>query len=303
MSTKSISPTRPIHWVLDWDGTITKKDTLDALVNIAAATKPTFPTHERWKHVVEAYISDYTSILKTLAPNGILPTTLEAEKTLLKDLKPVEQRSLDRVSTSKIFEGLTRKSLADGASKAIGSGDVTLRPGCVEFLQSISAQLSGTGDKLHILSVNWSRHFIASCLGAAGVQIDPEIIYANELAGIAEGKTSSGQISPDGSRKIIASGDKLRYLEMMREMSAGTIVYVGDSWTDVECLLAAEVGICIRDEPMGSSQRKLAEAMERLNVACVPLLGGAHGGGSHVFWAKDFVEIQEWARDRKVRNI
>jgi hypothetical protein len=282
MSTTPSPHSKPIHWILDWDGTLTQKDTLNALVAIAAAIKPTFPTHDRWKSVVDAYLNDYTSTLASLTPNTTLPRTLDAESKLLKDLKPVEQRSLDRVSESKIFEGLTRDSLANGAKKAVQSGEVSLRPGSLEFLQSIAT----TNDTVHILSVNWSRHFIASCLAAAGINLDPELIFANELAGIEEGEASSGQISPDASRKIIASDDKLRYLEMMRNMG---------SWTDVECLLAADIGICIRDEPIGSSQGKLAEAMERLGVACVPLLGGDEGS---VFWARDFVEILKWARGR-----
>jgi phosphoglycolate phosphatase-like HAD superfamily hydrolase len=291
MSTTTSSPhSKPIHWILDWDGTLTQKDTLNALVSIAAATKPTFPTHDRWKSVVDAYISDYTSTLASLTPNDNLPHTLAAESKLLKDLKPVEQRSLDRVSESKIFEGLTRDSLADGAKKAVQSGEVALRSGSVDFVQSISA----TNDRLHILSVNWSRHFIASCLEAAGINLDRDLIFANELAGIEEGEASTGEIR----RKIIASDDKLRYLETMRDMGRGEVVYVGDSWTDIECLLAADVGICIRDEPRGSSQGKLAEAMERLGVSCVPLLGGAESQGSQVFWARDFVGILEWARGR-----
>jgi phosphoglycolate phosphatase-like HAD superfamily hydrolase len=295
MSTTTSPPSKPTHWVLDWDGTLTQKDTLNALVSIAAATKPTFPTHDRWKSVVDAYLTDYTATLASLAPNNSLPHTLDAESKLLKDLKPVEQRSLDRVSESKIFEGLTRDSLANGAKKVVDSREVSLRSGTLDFLQSMSA----TNDTVQILSVNWSRHFIASCLEAAGINLDPELIFANELAGIEESEASSGQISPDGSRKIIASDDKLRYLETMRQSSRGEIVYVGDSWTDVECLLAADIGICIRDEPMGSSQGKLAEAMERLGMSCVPLLGGDDGHGARVFWARDFVEILEWARGRE----
>jgi hypothetical protein len=150
--------------------------------------------------------------------------------------------------------------------------------------------------------VNWSRHFISSCLKAAGVAVDSSIILANELDGFAEGKPSTGQISSDGEMKIIASVDKLKHLEKMRKASAAPIVYVGDSWTDIECLLAADLGICIRDEPMGSSQRKLTEALERLRIGCPPLSSSDEADGSQVVWARDFVEIQAWANARTARR-
>jgi hypothetical protein len=300
MSTKKPSLLNgPIHWVLDWDGTITAKDTLDALVNIAASSKPDFPTHDQWKAVVDAYISDYTSTVQELLSHGTLPTSISEEKKLLKKLKVVEQRSLDRVFESRIFEGLTREALQEGAKKLIASGEVILRPGCAELLRTVAHVKS---DALHILSVNWSRHFISSCLSTSNAPVDPVLIIANELDGVAEGNASTGQISPDGSTKVIASDDKVRYLEAMREKSQAKIVYVGDSWTDVECLLAADLGICIRDEPMGNSQKKLAEALERLDVACPHLLELTGGAEKYVVWAKDFDEIKEWADRRGVQD-
>jgi phosphoglycolate phosphatase-like HAD superfamily hydrolase len=294
MSTQTYPLRGPVHWVLDWDGTITKKDTLDALVDIAASTKSDFPTHDRWKHVVDAYISDYTSSLVKLAPNGTLPTTHQGEAKLLADLKPVEQRSLDRVYASQIFAGLTNEDVAAGAKKAIESGAVTIRPGCVEILQRFSAQATSKGDKLHILSVNWSRYFILSCLKTAGIELDPGLVLANELDGIDEDKESTGQISPDGCMKIIASGDKLRHLEQLKERDPMPLVYVGDSWTDIECLLAANLGICMRDEPMGSSQGKLADAFKRLDIACPQLSDWEDMGEPGLTFAGDFEEIQKW---------
>jgi phosphoserine phosphatase len=281
MSTTPISPRGPVHWVLDWDGTLTKKDTLDALVNIAASTKPNFPTSGHWKSVVDAYLSDYTTTLEKLAPNGSLPTTLQDESRLLRDLEDVEQRSLDRVFDAKIFEGVTKEHIEVGAQKAMKSGDVVLRPGVPEFLQHMNAR----GDEVHILSVNWSRHFIHSCLTASNICVDPSQIFANEV-------DTTGRI--DG--EIISSGDKLQHLVRLRESNSAPVVYIGDSWPDIECLLAADVGVCIRDEPMGGSQRKLAEALERLGVECARLkeLEGRNGNGKGVVWARDFVEVREW---------
>ncbi|EAT88555.2 hypothetical protein SNOG_03350 [Parastagonospora nodorum SN15] len=280
-------PRRSTHFILDFDGTITQSDTLNTLVSIAASSKPEFPTQERWKAVVDAYISDYTATLEKLAPNGKFPTTVGGEKKLLRDLKAVEQRSLDRVFEARIFEGVTREVIEEGAERAVRGGEVGVREGCVGFMRSI---LASKEDKLH---------FIASCLKAAGVLVDPAVILANELEGIAEERASTGQISPEGSMKIVSSGDKLQYLEQIREQGTARIVYIGDSWPDIECLLAADVGICIRDEPMGSSQRKLAEALERLEVACPRILDHDGSAQSQVVWAKDFSEISTWLENHR----
>jgi 2-hydroxy-3-keto-5-methylthiopentenyl-1-phosphate phosphatase len=293
MSTKAHIPsqeTYPTRWILDWDGTITKKDTLDTLVNIAANTKPDFPTQDHWKRVSKAYMDDYTATLEELAPNGYEPTTIEGEKALLKALKEVEQRSLDRVGDSELFAGLRKSDLETGASNAIKDKKIKLREGFSSFYKSRH------WDNLTILSVNWSRHFIYSCLKACDIEIPPSAILSNELSNITSGLPAAGYVmsaNPPHAR-IVSSSDKLRRLEDIRQNAKGTpIVYVGDSWTDIECLLAADYGICIRDEPMGSSQRQLAEALERLGVQCLRLKGRVVGDDGKLFWAKDFTEIEE----------
>jgi len=75
-------------------------------------------------------------------------------------------------------------------------------------------------------------------------------------------------------------------------------VYVGDSWTDIECLLAADLGICIRDSPMGSSQAKLAEALTRLGISCLRLKDYKDADEWGVVWASDFAEICDWVESK-----
>lgn len=43
-------------------------------------------------------------------------------------------------------------------------------------------------------------------------------------------------------------------------------IYVGDSTTDLECLLVAHLGICMQDEPLRSGQRDLSETLARIGV-------------------------------------
>ncbi|KAF1360256.1 hypothetical protein EJ07DRAFT_116360 [Lizonia empirigonia] len=294
-----LDPANPIHWILDWDGTITQHDTLDALVSITASTKPDAPVLDEWKRVSEAYMADYTAALAELAPGGDLPKTVQAERKLLQALASVEQTSLDRVSASGIFAGLTRACISDGAKSVIGSKKVELRDGFAQFLQHTHDRRDG----LDLLSVNWSRHFIASCLSAGGARIDPKAVYANELDGIENDVESSGKISPDSdaAMKITSSSDKLAYLSQLRardpasRVSANPTVYIGDSWTDMECLLAADLGICMRASPPSSAQQTLALRLQSLGIQC-PHLHDLHAADeAHVAWARDFSEIQAWA--------
>lgn len=289
-----LDPAKPVHWILDWDGTITQHDTLDTLVSIAASTKPDAPVLDEWKRVSEAYMADYTAALEKLAPGGDLPKTVQADRKLLQALASVEQTSLDRVSASGIFAGLTRARISDGAKSVIGSKKVELRNGFVKFLQHTRDRR----DALDLLSVNWSRHFIASCLSAGGAPIDPKAVYANELDGIENDDVTSGKISPDSSAamKIICSSDKLTYLSRLRARDSATpTVYIGDSWTDLECLVAADLGICMRASPPSSAQQTLAARLHSLGIPCPHLLDRHAADGAHVVWARDFSEILDWA--------
>lgn len=293
----ALDPSQAIHWVLDWDGTITRRDTLDALVSIAASAKPNLLVLEEWKRVSEAYMSDYTEALEKLAPGGKLPTTVTEERKLLQALKSVEQASLDRVSASGIFAGLTQKLLERGASNVINSKKVEIRNGFANFLLFKQTR---DHDTLDLLSVNWSRHFISSCLKAASAHIDKGSIHANELDGIENDSVSHGKISPEGDSEItiVSSSDKLDYMTRLKEQDKLPIVYVGDSWTDIECLFAADLGICIRDAPITSSQKKLAERLESLGIHCPHLSDWSKADEWNIVWAKDFADIQAWIKAR-----
>ena len=297
MSTKAASFVKlRIHWILDWDGTITQHDTLDTLVSVAASTKPAFPTSDRWSQVTKAYLQDYTVTLDNLISGSRLPATVLEEKDLLHQLRAVEKRSLTRVSDSGIFTGLTRAKLDQGARSAFETRQIEMRNGFEGFFQYTQNRIS-QGDEFTILSVNWSRRFLASCLAASGSPVPLPNILCNELEGLDRDAPSTGRIVSS----IIASGDKLRELECLRgkdlsSIDNRTIVYIGDSWTDLEALLAADLGICIRSDPMGSAQQKLADALERLDIVCPRLSHWPKSDDEwRVVWVRDFEEIRAWA--------
>ncbi|KAJ4301264.1 hypothetical protein N0V90_003355 [Kalmusia sp. IMI 367209] len=301
-----------INWVLDWDGTITKHDTLDVLVNIAAQRKPGFGVPEKWKNLTQAYLSDYEETLKKHVPDGKLPLKVSDEKKLLRILEEVEKRSIDRVSNSSIFGSLTKRDVDEGAIEAIKSGRVQIREGYIDFVQALRDRKGRFDERFFILSVNWSQKFIAACLSArvydrcSSKDMFPAI-YANELEGLHEKtgkeifeKPSTGHISPGTSRSntIVSSHDKLERFQIIgpEDHAKTRKVYVGDSWTDLECLLEADLGICIRDDPMTGTQQKLADSLQRIGVRCTRLQDCEQTDEWSVVWARDFHEILHWLK-------
>ncbi|KAF2474651.1 uncharacterized protein BDR25DRAFT_301327 [Lindgomyces ingoldianus] len=333
-----------LHVILDWDGTLTKNDTLNSLVEIAKNAKPDTFIPTTWNLICRAYLTDYE---KALQEHATLPSNVFEERKLLKKIEAVEQASINRLNDSGIFKDITAEQLAVGAQRAFESRTVELREGANEFFRYIKERMDRQKDDIDIvsiLSVNWSQRFIAGCLQAASSALEPQTptresmledeidrrygltrnselqniltnkapkymaessapdfvrIYANELQGIEDGLPSTGFIASEGDHKIICSHDKVTYLHRLQKMSPCTmkpipIVYVGDSWTDFECLLAADLGICIRDDPMTSSQRRLEDSLQRLGIACPYLKEYKEIDEWGIVWAHDFFEIKEW---------
>lgn len=345
---------QPIDWYLDWDGTITKRDTLDALVNISAQQNTDVDVHKVWPELGRKYMEDAKSLFEEIMKQP--PATVDDEKEFLKVMEAVEIRSVDRVSSSGIFKGLVPQDIIQGAKRAVEREDVQIRRGYKEFVDSIVARASGNGnspddshnraktgdviprkDLFTIISVNWSARFIEECMRAAEIlpstqQINLQIC-ANELENITpntipeqRSKPSSTSTSPHPDKesqptpppstghiipspstpsRILFSRDKLHlFSQTSAPNEKGDPVpriYIGDSWTDFECLLAADLGICIRDEPMTEAQRKLEDSFRRVGIRCCWLLdlvdrseGEVGMEEGCVVWVRDFGEINVW---------
>lgn len=341
---------QPIDWYLDWDGTITKRDTLDVLVNIAAQQNTDVDVHKVWPELGRQYIEDANKLYEEVMKQP--PATVEDEREFLKVMEAAEKRSIDRVSNSGIFKGLSPQNIIQGALQAVKHENVQIRGGYRQFCDIIKARTFGVGnspddrnvhakegditqrkDLLTIISVNWSARFIEECMKATGVwpntgEVKPEIC-ANELEHVGsiavsqrrshesyktassdekpqlKEMPSTGHIvpAPGLDSRIIFSRDKLdRFSKPQASDDGGNPVpkiYIGDSWTDLECLLAADLGICIRDDPMTSAQRKLAESFQRLGIQCHRLLDLLDQPEPitdrwKVVWVQDFWEITRW---------
>lgn len=253
-----------IRLVVDWDGTITKQDTLYLVAEIGynrnrnASLTP-------WKDLMQAYISDYTEHKERYRPSANDRKAAREETKWLASLKPVEIKSIERVQAACVFKGLTSLDVELAGRDAVQERKLQLRRGWMELL--IRQKESAAVPAVSILSVNWSSTFIRSFLEAASSEISALstqpyptasiAIYANEVPLV------QGGLFP----YICTSTDKLNKLRELRgDVRSEVLIYVGDSATDFDSLIEADVGICTRDDPMGRSQQELKETLDRLGV-------------------------------------
>jgi 2-hydroxy-3-keto-5-methylthiopentenyl-1-phosphate phosphatase len=297
----------PLSIVVDWDGTLTKKDTLHIVAAIGydynhdSALTP-------WDDIVEAYLVDYSQYENKYEPSTEKRRTIPEESTWLASLKDVEERSVQRVQEAGIFNGVTHHDICEASISAIRDEKIQLRNGWKQLLASADGPVIDRQKhrKVSILSVNWSATFIRDCLRNATTisQSENDIL---ECVPICANEIHTHVPS------IRTSADKLAAFKKIRDDTSRTL-YLGDSATDFDCLIAADVGICVRDEPMGSSQRELKETLERIGIV-VSRLGpeawktdgmeetNMEGKGpvqriKRVWWINDLFEAVKFIDDR-----
>lgn len=299
---------------IDWDGTITKRDTLE---DVAKAGYKKNPSTQPWGNIVRAYLEDYRVHQESYSPSKDQRKTIKEESAWLESLFEVETLSVKRVRDAGLFLGVNKNDMLDAAAEAIDNGNVELREGWKDlFFSGLSPPgdsvpaMGRDGFRFHILSVNWSATFIKGCMFHAGTltrSVDvmkaliPMVHLANEISSV---ERATYGLDKDNVT-VRTSADKVRMLEKaLHEPALGKnetrkpiTVYIGDSCTDFDALLYVDYGICIRDEPMGSGQKELADTLERVGVPVKPLSelelpSPSQGENTKtLWWAKDLKEV------------
>jgi thiamine phosphate phosphatase / amino-HMP aminohydrolase len=281
--------------VLDWDGTITTKGTLSVVASIGYKRNSS-QILPPWSHFSEAYGSDYQMHAARHKAEGNNGISLEHFFAWQESLVGAERASVERVERAGIFANVTERDVDDAARRAVESRTVVLRPGLSSLLDKAHVR----GSRITIVSVNWSGRFIHSCLRTAQeLQHSPlhqDIhIRANDIESGSSSRLSRTFEKED--RGIWTAGDKARVMD--EELKAGAeprlSVYIGDTSTDLPCLLLADVGICLRDSELGSEQRSLQEILTELDIPCNWIekynISRDDGPGRRLWWARDFHEI------------
>jgi thiamine phosphate phosphatase / amino-HMP aminohydrolase len=319
----------PIILILDWDGTLTTRDTLSTIASIGYSkpislrpssrpSSPVLSSTPPWSQIVSAYTSAYAAHKDCYLPKPAERRTIAEELLWLRSLSSVERDSVERVERSGLWRGVTKDHIRNVAIRALDDGSVVLRPGWDELVSSVQR----SGGRVGILSVSWSSTFIRETLRNAAQQSTPEgerpnldvmEIWANdiEMNGDGEGSGRLTRWFESEHRGIWTGGDKARVLReiIAREADAeknSKAMYVGDSVSDLECMVEADIGICVRDDEMTTEQRGLEEVLRRLCIGCKHISGECSSGlesegrARELWYARDFKEIvNSWNRVSK----
>jgi len=232
--------------VLDWDGTVAATDTLSLIAPSPDALKP----------YTEAYMADHKKLSDSFGPRDTLP----GMAAWLAAMEEVEFVSVKRVEDGGLFKGMPKREMLD---RAADTSKLDLQKGALDMLQSFQGHWG-------IVSVGWSAIFIRQALESRGIDFAKTkkdvAIVANEVE-FDGNDTGTGRISKHqgNERGIRIARDKRREMrELVREWKSSDdageddlVAYVGDSETDLLCMLEADVGIIINSESMMAKCEKL----------------------------------------------
>lgn len=268
---------RPIHLILDFDATLTVNDTIVLLREIPLQrnkrlSREIFPV-PAWSALESAYTEDYARHKKGesagAASDRSRPVVERARdySQMLARRRVLEEQSMKRLEEWNFFRGVVRTDVCKAAETVVRDGRLKTRDHWTELLRLFTRKEgqaeAAAASKVSIISLNWSATFIRqSLLEALKLQSrdDPELfklitydlqIHSCEIKGLNEPNGSSGQMQAD----VLSSDDKLKYLppasgrssaihpERKPDPTAPYLVYVGDSATDFDCLMAADTGV------------------------------------------------------------
>lgn len=292
---------QPTRLVLDYDCTLTVKDTMAVLGELPIAPKMT------WEQITEAYVKDYAAFKKQ--PYSWNWCDREEYSGWLASRKWVEERSAKRVQDSCFFRGVKNEHVSDAVSRSLRNGNLELRDGWERLLELFLPEYDQTDGTfksscVSIVSVNWSETSIRQALwqAAGGLShsekdklchlINDMVIHANEIEGLGSPLGSSGRVCRALDHDIRTSDDKLHYLPTprgQRKDDTPFVVYVGDSSTDFDSLCAADLGIWICDVPESEYAQAFAGAFKPLKFVPPPLTSFEPDSGKAAlfYWAPD----------------
>lgn len=158
---------RPIHLILDFDGTITQGDTTTILAE-AARDRITRNPAEKWNHckLWEECCKQYFSEIKNHPNIKALKekrTTIDEEIRYQRSLRVIEEASVARVGQSGIFKGVAAWAWREAGWRECQNSRVKISSGFRVLVERVQSQ----GGRLGIVSVNWSQDFLRGVLGYA----------------------------------------------------------------------------------------------------------------------------------------
>lgn len=302
-------PCRAINLMLDFDGTLTHKDTTTVIGNISETSRTC------WDKVLNGWLADYEVFKQQKFDWKTYDNTEYGQ--WLNSRKWLEIASAQRAQDCGMFEGVTHQDINSAVAEAMETGDLSLRDGWEDLIR-LALDSKDMGSKLSIISVSWSESFIRKVLHSAASDgrlakvVNDMEIHANEIQGLGSPAGSSGRLTRPFDVDLRTSGDKLRYFVVQTaDHGAGgghpeeqpITIYVGDSSTDFECLCRADIGIWTAEMPREQLPNRFLEVFKPLQASTPQVLADVGGLSSFVaskksvnessmfYWAPDLLTI------------
>ncbi|KAI1476367.1 HAD-like domain-containing protein [Daldinia eschscholtzii] len=274
---------------LDFDGTITVEDTVGELANFALRVRADEgeDLQKEWDAVVTAYVDDHSAHADGYHPPPHARSLPAQEVDYLRHMKTVETRSLGRINDCRLFRGISPTAFREAGRDLVRKGTIKLRPGFTRFVQE---RLKG-GWRVWVLSVNWSSAFIEGACGElSGVKVIANDVREDGSIAGPPILNPGGDVSRHGGepRNLTNSHDKLDAMKAVLEaegLAGKPSVYFGDSTTDLECLLAADMGFVVSDKEDSS----LLKTLRRIGKE-VPHVR-EQGPTSSLAWTSNYEDI------------
>lgn len=290
LTSNPVAHSSKMRLIFDFDGTITEKDTISTLARAALTHQNDYHSVDlagAWDDVVRAYVSDYKGYCESYEIPETQRTTVDAELAFLSGSGHVELASLDRIARSGVFRQLESSHLFEMGKAAVGDGRIVVRDGFADVIELAKVK----GWTVGVISVNWSRAFIA---GALDGLVSPLSIIANDFAPDGsvlgpESLDSHPLTNGTGKLNVLEGDESLRHAGQ----GTGTTVYFGDSTTDMECLLRGGGagnggGVAIASDENGSN---LISTLRRVSLPVPHVTAAATNSDSGVYWARNFREV------------
>ncbi|KAK3686604.1 hypothetical protein LTR37_019665 [Vermiconidia calcicola] len=291
-----------IQLVFDFDGTMTTADTTAVIGShcIAKARElapPDTSEHQLPKpmeYYSELYMQEYQAWEELNSGSEAPRTTIDEEVSHLSQSRNIDYASFMRVRDAVLNtpggigelsrnERLRNDFMIDAGRQAVRSGEVQIRD--PEALRRLMAKAEEEGNVWGIVSVSFSRRFIIGALIEAGLVREERAqgiagwIRCNELLAPDpyDDKSNvlcSTQDKKDAFRELLAdwrkqSGARERaYPISSRDDDSVITIYVGDSTTDLGCLVGLSIGMYLSE---GKREDAVAKTLNRFNIGCVPI--------------------------------
>ncbi|RIB13945.1 HAD-like domain-containing protein [Gigaspora rosea] len=185
-----------------------------------------------WSYFVEKYFRERKEHIKFWCEKQP-ERTLQDHYKLLESLREVEKKSLNRVEKYQCLNGIRCDELFERGER------IPKRDGVTDVLKNYLPKCTNgnVSRYFYILSTNWSRDMLLGSLKDL-VGVKREHILSNDLV-FDDTDRTTGKVK----HHVLSALDKLSIFSKL-EIPRGTIsAYIGDSDTDLPCLLEANIGI------------------------------------------------------------